>query len=486
MNKKIIILSLFLVAIILSGCVTKKYKSPEVNFRVDSLYRVLESKVDTTMNTGEVGWENFFSDTVLQYHIQVVLSQNHDMLVAKKRMEQAYAQLRAARGAFWPSVSAQIGGTLAAQDNHTLSLSPGITASASWEIDLWGKLASAKRASQASLSYSEDMQQALQTQLVAQTATYYYQLVAYDAERDIINETIINRAQYLDTIRIMKLSGKVNEVAVQQAVAQLGEVRAALPDIELAIIETENALSLLMGHPSDNVNRIKHIDFRNVKGLSNIGVPAQLLSNRPDVRAAEQNYRNAHELYNVSRAAMYPTLGISANGGIADVFNSHFGTLNLLASLTQPIFNGRKLRAQKEVNKLSAEQAAINFEKKLLEAGMEVSNALARQEKSTQKALAQIGQLDGYLKAYNYSFELFMNGYATYLDVLTAQTGVFNIQIALVDSYLANLSARIELYRALGGGSAPYKVETKEQARTTDKENYGRHKKSKKWERGVL
>lgn len=447
--KKILILLIAVVS--MSSCVIKKYKSPELTVVVDSLYRTLEMAVDTSVNTGSISWREFFTDTVLRGHISTMLEQNLDFLSAKKNIDKAYSQLRVARAAFAPTV----GGVSAngGFDFNNNSWSASAQTGASWEIDIWGKILSGKRAAKASLIASEDGLQALQTQMIAEFANGYYQLITLDIERRIILETIDNRAQYLDTIKLMKTSGKVNEIAVQQAVAQLGEVKVALPQIELALIKTENALSLMLGKVGGNIDRVNIMDFTDSKIMCDIGVPAQLLNNRPDVRQAEQQYRSAFEMYNVSRAAMYPSLVISANALLAPLWQPHFATLNALGSLTQPLWNGRRLRSDKEIADYTQQQAKMSFQQTVLKAGMEVSNALASQIKTANMATEQKVQLRAYEKAYQYSFELFVNGYATYLDVLTAETGVYNTQMSLLNTYYDNIAARIELYRALGGGA---------------------------------
>ena len=438
----------------MQSCVTKSYKTPELDFKADSLYRALEMQVDTSVNTGQIHWREFFTDTILKNHIDTVIAKNYSFKVAVKNIEKAYASLQMSRAAFSPFLSA---GTASASADIAQHADPKYTGnlmlSASWEIDIWGKLLSAKRADIAKLQASEDGLQALQTQLVAQTATAYYQLVTFDTEMDIIEETISVRAQYLDTLRLMKKAGRVNEVAVQQARAQLEDVKAALPQMELAVLKVENAMSILMGKTPHNIARINKLDFMDSKVMVDVGVPAQLLAFRPDVRAAEKNYRSAFEMYNVSRAAMYPSLTLSAQGIFGDVWNAHFLALNALASLTQPIWNGRKLRTQKTVADLTAQQSAFEFQNTVLNAGKEVSDAIATQVKTRDIAKAQERQLDAYQKAYDYSFELFINGYATYLDVLTAETGVYSTQMKLLNTYFNNISARVELYRSLGGGA---------------------------------
>lgn len=438
--------------ILTTGCVTKPYKTPNVSSTVDSLYRVLENRVDTTANDSEISWREFFTDTLLVGYIDSALVNNFDMQIAVRNILKAEAQFKQSKAAFSPSISASIGYGIESQTGSPLNYDAQAGGQFSWEIDLWGKIASAKRSAYASMLEQRDVREGLQSTIVANIATLYYTLVGYDAQMAVMNETIKNRREYLATTRSLKQSAQVNEVAVQQAVAQLSEVHAAQANIELAIIRTENAFRALLGEPSGAVERHPVIDITDAKLVTKIGCSAQLLKNRPDVRAAENSYRSAHEMWNVSRAAMYPSLTISASANIANLFGGHFSILNALAGLTEPIWNGRKLRTQKEIAKLSAEQAELNFRKTLFLAGQEVSDALAVQLKTREQALAQVVQLRALRLSYQYSMELFVNGYATYLDVLLAQTGVFNTEIALIETYLQNLNARIELYRALGGG----------------------------------
>ena len=442
------------------GCIAvKPYKSPDTASMVDSLYRTLESGIDTSFNEADVSWRNFFTDTTLVSYIEECLAANFDMQIALRNIAKAEAQLKQGRAAYSPSLSVS-GGYGVAQmpfgQNVSTVMNPADFwgAQFSWEIDLWGKITSAKRSALASLWAEQDTRRALQSTLVARVATLYYTLVAYDTELDVIRQTIANRRDYLETTRELKRSAKSNEVAVQQAIAQLAQAEAAHAQMELAVIKTENAFRALLAKPSGSVYRDPVLDITDAKLVEGIGVPAHLLSNRPDVRAAENQYRAAHELWNVSRAAMYPSLTISASGTLSSLFSGHFGTLDLLAGLTAPIWNGRKLRTQKELADLTAQQARLQFFQTVLRAGQEVSDALATQLKTKEMAKAQVVQLHSSRLAYDYSMELFVNGYATYLDVLVAQTNVFNIELSLIETYLQNLSARIELYRALGGGGA--------------------------------
>ncbi|MCL1938379.1 MAG: TolC family protein, partial [Candidatus Azobacteroides sp.] len=189
-----------------------------------------------------------------------------------------------------------------------------------------------------------------------------------------------------------------------------------------------------------------------------IGVPAQLLSNRPDVQAAEFALRAAHEEFNAARAAMYPQLTLTGSvgpdaKGLSNWFNMPGSLLwNVVAGLTQPIFNGRTLKTQKEVARLEEDATFISFKQTLLNAGNEVSNALAAIRFVAQQSDYQKEQVDALKKAYEFSQELLVNGYATYLDVLSAQTSVLSSELSLYSTYNTIIQQKIILYRALGGG----------------------------------
>lgn len=438
--------------LMLGGCVIKPYKAPSAaSLHMDSLYR---EAVDTSRNISQIPWREFFENKSLVDLIDSVLTKNLDLKIAVRRIDQSYSQLRSSRAAIAPSFTANVGyGGDFVLNSRGATHNPmqfNGSLGMSWEVDIWGKLLSAKRSSSAALWASEDTYQAVTSSLVAQTATAYYQLVALDLRREMIMETIDNRTAYLSTTMALKESGKVDEVAVQQAISQLEEVRAAMSEVELAISQAENAVSLLLGENSHKIIRVTDMAFA-YRDMHSAGYPAQLLAFRPDVRAAEMNYRSKHELWNVARASLYPTLSLSATG-TTSLLDAHSVVLNVLSGLTQPIFNGRRLRAQKEIAEAEAAISELEFRKTVLTAAKEVNNALVSINKTGEQAEAQVRQLDALKKAYEYSEELFVNGYATYLDVLVAQTGVFTVQMSLIDTYLANLTSRIELYRALGGG----------------------------------
>lgn len=437
------LLILLISAIALSGCIVKPFKSPSAEqIKLDSLYRYA---TDTTHNVAQMHWREIFTNKGLQDLVDTVLANNFDFQISLLRIEQGYSKLRAARAAIAPSIGATAGYGMGAGGSIGLGFN--------WEIDMWGKLYAGKESAKADFWQTEQATLAVRQTLIATTAISYYQLIALEAKRKVILETIENRTVYLATTRLLKEAGKVNEVAVQQAISQLAEVNAALPQTEMSIAMTENAIALLAGRGSIKITQQIDFNFAYSDITIATGYPAQLLSFRPDVRAAEMNYRSKHYLHMAARAALYPSLTLSADASLIGAFSAQSVILNTLAGLTAPIFQGRKLRANKEVAAAEAKIAEIQFRNSVFTAFREVNDAMITVRSNDARTTSQAVQLAALKKAYQYSEELFINGYATYLDVLVAQTGVYNAQMGLIDTYLSSLTARINLYRALGGGA---------------------------------
>src|SRR5690606_14355293 len=237
----------------------------------------------------------------------------------------------------------------------------------SWEADIWGKIRSNKRAFVANYLQSVAAHQAVKSELVAAIASTYYQLLAFDEQKRITEETIANREQSLETIVALKDAGNVTEVAVKQTEAQLLNAKALLLDIENNIKLMENSFSILLGESPKSIER-GTLNAQEINADMKTGVPIQLLSNRPDVMAAEYALINSFELTNVARSNFYPSFRLTANGGLQGIefdklfdAQSLFG--NLVASLAQPILNGRQIRTQYEVSKAQQETALLNYKK---------------------------------------------------------------------------------------------------------------------------
>jgi multidrug efflux system outer membrane protein len=446
MTKRVLSSILFLSFIgILSSCsVTKQYQAPEVN--TDNLYRDV---ISTDTNTiAHLSWDEVFTDPVLQDLIQRGLTNNLDLLSAYTRIQQAQAYFDQSKAALLPSLSLGAGATSAPQ--YTLG------ASSAWELDIWGRLSSSKRAELANLLQTETAAKAVQTSLISSIANYYYRLLAMDQQLIITQQTILNWDTTVTTMKALKEAATVTEAAVVQSEAQRYAAEVTIPDLKQSIKETENALSILIGSVPGGIERGTLINQKTLSSL-NAGIPAQLLANRPDVMQAELILRSQFELSNVARASFYPTLSITGSAGFSsDVLNTLLDPGSWLASisgsLTQPIFNRRANRTRLEVALAQQEDARLSFEKALLVAGQEVSNALSQYETANQKIGIRAKQTDALQKSADYSQELLENGFANYTEIITARQSLLQAQLSSVNDRLQQLTAIVNLYRSLGGG----------------------------------
>ncbi|TBV25961.1 TolC family protein [Meridianimaribacter sp. CL38] len=451
-----------MLALTLQSCfVAKDYTRPELD-ETEHLYRT-DNLPQDSLSMADISWKDMFSDTYLKQYIEEGLQNNLDIRVAIQQIAAAEAYMKQGKAGYFPTLNAnaqvthqelsensQFGGLFSSLDQYELS------ANLSWEADIWGKIRSNKRAGEASYLQTVAAHQAVKTQLVSAIASTYYQLLALDAQLEITNQTIATRDSSVYTIKALKDAGQVTQVAVDQNIAQYNNAKALKVDLEAAIFKTENAFNLLLGRPAETVNR-SALTQQQLNADIKLGVPATLLSNRPDVIAAEYSLINAFELTNVARSNFYPSLTLTASGGfqsleLDELFNANSLFATLVGGLTQPIFNKRQIKTQHEVAISQQEQALLNFKKTLLTAGNEVSNALYDYDAETEKFEYRQNEVEALRQAEANSEELLKNGYANYLDLLTARESALNAELNVIDNKLQQLLSVVNLYEALGGG----------------------------------
>jgi NodT family efflux transporter outer membrane factor (OMF) lipoprotein len=328
--------------------------------------------------------------------------------------------------------------------------------SSAWEADIWGRLASSRRASFANLLQSEAGARAIQTGLVAIIANYYYSLLALDKQLAITEQTVRNWDTTVVTMRALKEAARVTEAAVVQSEAQRYAAEVTIPDLKQRIRETENALSIVMGVAPAAINR-GLLDNQSPVETLQTGVPAQLLANRPDVQQAELAYRSSFELTNVARAAFYPALAITGSAGLSSLTLANFLDPSSIAAsigagLTQPIFNRRLNRTSLAVAQAQQQAALLDFQNTLLNAGQEVSNALSLYQAAIEKRNIRTNQLTALQRSVEYSQELLRNGFANYTEVINARQFLLQAELGRVNDQLQQLQATVNLYRSLGGG----------------------------------
>ena len=437
---------LFSIAIILvSSCsIYRKYQRPE-DLPVDSLYRaeVMDVATEDTTSLGYMPWNEMFTDPYLQELIRTGLEHNVDLQSAILRVEQAKAQLSAAKWAYAPSLNLTPQGGLSSVNAGKASWNYNLGGAVSWDIDLFGSLLNSKRGAQATLLQQQAYQQAVRSQIIGAIANSYYALLMLDEQ--------------VRTMEAMLTVGKTNESAVTQARANLYALEAAYADLIRQQRETENSLCSLLGQPYFPIER-GELAEQTVPEDITVGVPLQLLSNRPDVMQAEMAYASSYYTTNMARSAFYPGLNLSGTAGwttnVGQVIADPAGfLLSALGQLTVPIFNHGQLRANLKVSKAEEEIARMNYRQTLLNAGEEVNNALyAIQTNKTmlEKHQAQCKDLERTLKTTEYLYR--NSSGTTYLELLTAQQSLLSAQTSALNDKYSILTSVVTLYQALGGG----------------------------------
>lgn len=426
----------------------KKYERPATDF-ADSLYNRLPQQDDTT-SIAEISWEDFFNDPILKEWIHVGLENNTDLNVARLKVDEAEAVLMAARGAFLPGVNAALKEQVSAPGGNAFSVNIG----ASWEADIFGKLRNSKHQAAAALEQSVAYRQAVQTQLVASIANMYYTLLMLDEQMSVSQRTYDNWKENIRTMEALKRAGKTNEAAVLQAKSNQLNVQASMIDLEQSIVETENAFCALLGIVPVTVRR-GHLNEQNFPIELSAGLPSGLLSRRPDVKQAEMALAQAYYATNVAQASFYPQLSLSGtlgwNASGASVDPSEFFA-NLAASVLQPVFAKRSLKANLKKAKAQQEEALYQFRQAVLDAGVEVNNALIQWQAAQERMEVDRSQVV-HLKAAVWNTQLLMkHGGATYIEVLTAQQTLLKAELAEASDKFAQIQGVINLYHALGGG----------------------------------
>ncbi|MGE6218625.1 efflux transporter outer membrane subunit [Nubsella zeaxanthinifaciens] len=463
-NHKISILFASVLMLSLGACVTQQYKRP-AELKTDGLYRDVQS-ADST-NIANLPTSTLFTDPQLQVLIKEGIANNLDLKSAIERMNSAAANLRLSKDAFLPSLNLDLSATDNKQSRAALNLPSNIAIpletqlyraqlSTAWELDIWGKLGSAKRSALASYLQTEAAKRAVQTQLVSSIANNYYTLLALDLQLKITEQTLASRIKNVEAIKALKEAGIVNGAAVVQSEANRYAAEVSIPDLKRSIRETENALNVLLGKSAGPIARTSFEAQQDYKDLQ-VGLSSLLLKNRPDVQQAEFAFRAAFENTNVAKTYFYPQLTLTANGGLSSLTLENFFNnsifYSIVGGLTQPIFNKGQNRARLATAKAAQQESFYSFQKTMLTAGSEVSNALYAYQTAVEKENSRANQIASLEKAVDYTKELLKYSSATnYTDVLTSEQSLLTAQLNAVNDKLQKLQAVVNLYRALGGG----------------------------------
>lgn len=447
--KKIIFI--LFTSLLLSSCgIYKNYSRPEdlKSFGIFS---------DTTSFRGDsvsrITWKEVFVDSCLQSLIEKGLENNTDLRIAQLQTEEAEASLKSSKWAFAPSFSLSPQGTASGIIGNSTNFSYEIPLSASWQLDIFGSLRNAKQRAQSQLESSKEYAQAVQTRLIGNIAAYYYKLILLDKQLEVYNETSENWKKNVEVTRLLMKAGEYNDAALAQSEANYYSICSSVMDVQQQIKETENSLMLLLGDTLSTITRDTSFNNETIIFYKE-GIPLHLLSLRPDVKKAEHTFATYFYAVGEAKSAFYPSITLSgilgwsnSSGGI--ILNPAKWIWSALGSLTQPIFQQGKLQSKLKIAEAQQEESKLNFQQTLLNAGIEVNNAISQIQNYNNKGKYYDLQVQSLERAVFSTSALMKFGSNTYLEVLTAQQSLLNAQLTQLSNNYNEMISIINLYQAL-------------------------------------
>ncbi|GAA0537370.1 TolC family protein [Chitinophaga japonensis] len=430
-----------------------------------------------TVNTAQVKWKDYFTDPYLAALIDTALKNNQELNITLQEIEIARNEVRARKGEYLPFVGVRAGAGLDKVARYTnigaleenVEIKPGketpdplpdylAGAYATWEVDIWHKLHNAKKAAVSRYLSTIEGKNFVVTNLVAEVARSYYELLALDNQLDIVKQNIGIQSNALEIVKLQKEATRVTELAVRKFEAEVLSTRSLQYDIQQKITETENRINFLLGRYPQPIPR-NHETFADMTpGVIHAGIPAQLLANRPDIKQAELELAAAKLDVKVARARFYPSLGISASIGY-QAFNPAYLVetprslfYSLAGDLVAPLVNRNAIKAAYYSANAAQIQAVYNYERTILNAYVEVANQLARISNLENSYDLKEKQVQALTQSITISNDLFKSARADYMEVLMTQRDALESKFELVETRMQQMNAVVNIYRALGGG----------------------------------
>ncbi|MDR6921804.1 MULTISPECIES: efflux transporter outer membrane subunit [Chryseobacterium] len=458
----------FILAVASVSCVSKlAYAEPDLQLPEKFQYTATAD----TASIANLEWKQFFSDPMLQELIEKGIKNNYDLQIALKQVAASQEKLKQAKYLQYPDVGFGVSGQISkpsknSMNGQSLNLFLGqshvedynAAFNLSWEADIWGKIKNQQEVSRMQYLHTYEGSKAVQTQVVAAIAQGYYNLLMLDRQLQIAKSNLELSSSTLNITQKMWDSGDTTSLGVQQATAQKQSTELLITQLEQNIAIQENALSILVGELPNKISRTIEMSDTSLPQNISAGLPAAMVSRRPDVRQQELVLLESNAIVGIAQANMYPSLKITANGGVNSfkfdnwfqIPASLFGSV--LGGITQPIFQKRQLKTDLEVAKIQREKNVLAFRQSVLNAMGEVSDALVSNESlkvQEQKAVEQSATLKDGIKS---AQMLYKGGMANYLEVITAQGNSLQAELNLASVKRQRLSSIVDLYRALGGG----------------------------------
>jgi multidrug efflux system outer membrane protein len=463
--RKGFLLTLFTVTVALSGCMMgPNYQRPAVD--TPQTWRFEDKEAKDVANTA---WWEQFNDPVLNDLIQAALRENKDIKIAAARVEEFIGQYGTTRAALFPQIGAgagygrqgvsEIAGPTPLADvvgAESTFNSSQLFFSANWEIDLWGKLRRATEAARADLLSTEEARRSVILTLVTSVANAYINLRDLDKQLEVTRQTAKSYKESYDLFSLRFRYGIVSQIEVSQAKSQYEQALANIPFFEKLIAQQENALSVLLGRNPGPIARGKTIDELLFPAVP-AGLPSDILTNRPDIREAEQNLIAANANIGVAKALYFPTISLTglfgwASNDLSDLFKGPAKMWSWAVPVTAPIFTGGAIAGQVKSAEAMQQQALFDYEKSIQEAFREVDDALVDQKRTREQTEAEVLEVEALREYLRLAGLRYDDGYASYLEVLYAENRLYGSELTHTQTQGALFQALVNVYKAMGGG----------------------------------
>lgn len=414
----------------------------------------------------DAAWWEQFQDPVMNQLIGIALAENKDVKIAAARVEQFLGQLASTRAALFPQLGADFSGQR--QRTNLLGGAPlpaGVppianfyeaALSASWQIDVFGRLRRQTEAARADLLASEEGRRATILTLVSSVAQSYINLRNLDQQLEIAKETATSRAEYFRIFGLRFEGGTVSELELTQTKAQYEDALTRIPPIEIQIAQQEHALSILLGRNPGAIRRGRELGQLGIPAVP-AGLPSELLTRRPDLRQAEQNLIAANALIGAARAQYFPSISLtglfgSASSMLSDLFSGPAKIWSFAAAASMPIFTAGAIAGQVQQAEAVQQQALLQYQRAIQVAFQEVEDALVTLQKSRVQLEVQVSQVATLTTYARLSRIRYDNGYTSYIEVLDAERNLFAAQESQTQTQNTVYASLVNLYRAMGGG----------------------------------
>lgn len=468
------ILGFALLSFAYSSCKIPAIVQKTENKAVPNVY---DANNSDTANLGKIQWKSFFKDQYLTSLIDTALQNNQELNITLQEIEIARNEVRAKKGELLPSLGVKAGAGLEKVGRYTsqgagdasTEIKPGkempeplpdylVGLYANWEVDIWHKLRNAKKSAYAKYLSSVEGKNFVVTNLVAEVANSYYELLALDNQLEMVQKNIELQTNAVAVVKIQKEATRVTELAVRKFEAELLHSKSLEFEILQKTTETENKINFLLGRYPQHIQRDKNSFESNLANDFKAGIPSQLLANRPDIKQAELDLIAAKLDVKVAKAQFYPSFGISAALGF-QAFNPSYlvkAPESLLYSIAgdvaAPLINRNAIKASYFSANAKQTQAVYQFERSIINGYIEVANQLASINNLGKSYELKAKQVQALTQSIEISNDLFRSSRADYLEVLMTQRDALEAKLELIETKQQQLSARVKIYQALGGG----------------------------------